>query len=144
MPQTKTTTFGRILKVSGAFTRRRNKIRRGVYRVIHKDIIQKSGDVTLKKFTKTQVRKEIKQNGNFHGYLCGNRVAPSHVADGWHLGVGINCDTIKEFETAVTQFEQSLNVYTPELGSYAHYYQIVDATERNAQLRRHHARKTKN
>lgn len=79
--------------------------------------------------TKTQVRNSIWDTGSFHGYICGNRVHPKHIADSWHLGMRIDVNDIQQFETQVSDFETSLTVYQPELGRYPHYYQIIDEIE---------------
>lgn len=131
----------RVLKATGALTRRRNRLKRGVHRMIHSEILVKSGKHTLQKLTKTQARNEIKKNGSFTGFLCGNRVNPSHIADGWYLGIETTCTTLPAFEQAVDQLELGLRMQGPELGTYAHYYKIVDAEMRNKKLRRHYAQK---
>lgn len=89
----------------------------------------KSGKYELQKRTKTQVRNIIRDEGEFNGFICGNKVNPWHIADGWRLGVHINPKTIDQFENSVEKFETGLRVYTPELGEYAHYYRIVNTIE---------------
>lgn len=109
--------------------------------MIHKEILVKSGSHTLQKLTKTQARNEIKNQGSFQGYLCGNRVNPAHIADGWHLGIETTCTTLEAFDQAVAQLERGLGIQGTELGTYAHYYKLVDDSERIKQLRRYYARK---
>lgn len=135
----------RVLKADGALTRRRNKIRRGGQRMIHSEILIKSGGHTLQKLTKTQARAEIKNNNQFHGFICGNRVKSSDIADGQNHGIEINIDNITEFNNTVAVFQRRLfeQSVTTDLncGDYAHYYKIVDAELRNKQLRTHYAQK---
>lgn len=94
--------------------------------MIHNKIEVKSGNYQLQKMTKTQVRVAIKGGAPFHGFLCGNRVNPYHIADGWCLGMRIDPKDIDDFEQQVSDFETSLTVYTPELGQYPHFYQILE------------------
>jgi hypothetical protein len=94
--------------------------------MIHKKIEIKSGNVRLRKMTKTQARVAIRDHGRFHGFICGNRVNPAHIADGWHLGMRIDANDVKLFDTQAADFETSLVIYTPELGQYPHFYQIID------------------
>lgn len=94
--------------------------------MIHKNVEIKSGNVRLRKMTKTQVRVEIRDHGWFHGFICGNRVNPAHIAGGWHLGMRIDANDVKLFDTQASDFETSLTVHTPELGQYPHFYQIID------------------
>lgn len=94
--------------------------------MIHKNIEIKSGKVRLRKMTKTQVRVEIRDHGWFHGFICGNRVNPAHIADGWHLGMRIDLNDVKLFDTQAADFETNLAVHAPELGQYPHFYQIID------------------
>lgn len=96
--------------------------------MIHQNIEVKSGKHRLRKMTKTQVRVEIRDRGWFHGYICGNRVNPAHIADGWHLGMRIDVNDIKQFDTQADDFGTSMAVHTPELGQYPHFYQIIDDT----------------
>lgn len=88
--------------------------------------IVNSGKYKLQKRTKAQVKKIIREEGKFDGFMCGNRVNPSHIADGWHLGVKIDPKTVDQFEDNVKELETGLNIYTPELGQYAHYYQVLE------------------
>lgn len=81
----------------------------------------------LVKQTKAQVEATIRKGKHFKGYLCGNKVNPYHINNGWHLGYYIEVDSIDAFRKEVERFETSLWVYTPELGRYPHYYEIVDA-----------------
>lgn len=92
----------------------------------HNDIIVQSGEHTLQKHTKPQVKKIIETEGQFKGYLCGNRVNPHHISDGWGLGYYIELDSVEKLESARESFETGLQVYTPDLGSYAHYYRIIN------------------
>lgn len=85
-----------------------------------------SGEKLLEKLTKTQVHKHIKETGSFKGYMCGNKVNPAHIADGWHLGFYVECDNIESFNQEFEKFDLGLHVYTPELGTYPHYYRIVE------------------
>lgn len=94
--------------------------------MIHNLIEVKSGKHRLRKMTKTQVKVAIRDTGWFHGYLCGNRVNPSHIADGWNLGLKVDTNDIKQFETMADDFKTNLSVYTPDLGEYPHYYQIIN------------------
>jgi len=94
--------------------------------MIHNKIEVQSGKHRLRKMTKTQVRNSIRDEGRFNGFICGNRVHPAHIADGWHLGMRLDVDDIEQFETKVDSFETGLTVYQPELGQYPHYYQIID------------------
>lgn len=94
--------------------------------MIHNKIEVKSGACRLRKMTKTQVRKSIRDTGWFHGYICGNRVNPAHIAEGWRLGMRIDMNDIQQFEKQVRDFETSLNMYFPEQGQHPHYYQIID------------------
>ncbi|MGX1195792.1 hypothetical protein [Metabacillus sp. SLBN-84] len=91
----------------------------------------RSGALSFRKLTKTQVRSVIRNSGWFHGYLCGNRVNPSHLADGWNLGMKIDTNDLKQFETMVDDFQTNLSINTPDLGQYPHFYEIVKGDERN-------------
>lgn len=95
----------------------------------HNKIEVKSGNFRLRKMTKTQVRNTIRDEGGFYGYICGNRVNPAHIADGWYLGMNIDVHDIEQFETQVNNFEMGLTVHQPELGQYPHYYQVIDIDE---------------
>jgi len=92
----------------------------------HNNHIVESGRYRLHKCTKPQAIKIIKETGQFKGYLAGNRVNPFHIADGWGLGYAIDVSNIHEFEMECERFINGLNIYTPELGSYAHYYRIIE------------------
>lgn len=91
--------------------------------------VVRSGKYVLEKKTKTQVRKIINEKGVFKGFICGNKVNPFHLADGWGLGAHIVFENVDEFNEYVERFETGLNVYTPELGTYPHYYQIIEENE---------------
>lgn len=97
--------------------------------MIHNEIEIISGKYQLRKMTKTQVKKIIQNNNKFHGFICGNKVNPVHIAEGWHLGAEIDMNDTDEFEKYVKSFETGLVIYTPGLGQYAHYYQIVDSSD---------------
>lgn len=92
----------------------------------HNEIEITSGTHKLRKMTKTQVRKTIQNEGEFHGFICGNKVNPAHIAEGWHLGSPLDMNDLDEFEKYVDGFATGLVVYTPELGTYPHYYQIIN------------------
>lgn len=89
----------------------------------------RSGKYLLEKKTKTQVRKIIREEGIFKGFMCGNKVNPYHLADGWGLGTHVVFEDVNEFNKYVENFELGINVYTPELGTYPHYYQIIEEKE---------------
>lgn len=89
----------------------------------------KSGKYHLRKMTKTQVKMRIRDKGVFHGFMCGNKANPFHIADGWYLGMKVDITNIQELEDHVDSLTTSLNVYTPELGRYPHYYLIVSEDE---------------
>ena len=92
----------------------------------HSDIIIHSGDKVLQKYTKTQVSKSIREIGNFHGILVGNKVNHYHICDGWALGYEIDVTTIEEFNKKVKAFERGLSMAGDELGTYPHYYEIIN------------------
>lgn len=130
--------------IEAAKPAKEDKDDKGANPVIHKKILIKSGVHTLQKLTKTQARKIIETTGQFHGYLCGNRVRSAHIADGLKLGVEINETSIKGLDDAVVRFEKSLNEHMQVAGTYAHFYQIVDAEVRNKELRTKYARHSHN
>lgn len=94
--------------------------------MIHNNIEVNSGGYRLRKMTKTQVKVAIQDDGYFNGFLCGNRINPKHIASGWHLGSKIEVDNVEDFETRADEFKTGLTVYTPQLGDYPHYYQVID------------------
>lgn len=85
-----------------------------------------SGKYRLQKRTRSQVRAIIRKEGKFDGFMCGNKVNPTHIADGWHLGYRLTVNNLDDFENNVEKFETGLRVYTPELGAYAHFYRIIE------------------
>lgn len=88
--------------------------------------IVNSGEYALLKLTKPQVKNIIKRDGLFHGFMCGNNVNPFHIVEGWRLGSEFKVKSIDAFENQIKQLELGLTVYTPELGTYSHYYQIIN------------------
>lgn len=93
--------------------------------MIHKHIIVKSGPHVLRKMTKTQVIKEIRDAGSWHGFLCGNRVNPAYIAEGWHLGMRADVTSETALRTLCDTFETGLKNDAAELEDYPHFYQIV-------------------
>ncbi|WP_078598620.1 hypothetical protein [Evansella clarkii] len=93
---------------------------------LNQAVILNSGGLTLQKVTKAQVRKVIREKGSFRGFICGNRVNPAHINDGWHLGMQFEAKNVRDFQERVDNFEVGLRVHTQGLGSYAHFYQIVE------------------
>lgn len=85
-----------------------------------------SGNITFQKLTKTGVKKIIKETGTFKGFCCGNNTNPAHLIDMWSLGIPLTVDSVEEFDVRVNKITTDLRNYTPELGSYLHYYQNVE------------------
>ena len=84
-----------------------------------------SGKYNLRKLTRPQVQKVIISENVFNGFMCGNKVNSYHIADGWCLGHAVELTSIDDLNEQIEKMTTSLLVYTPELGSYPHYYQIM-------------------
>ena len=76
----------------------------------------------LKKMTKREVKKQIRETGAFTGYLCGNKVNPFHVNDGWHLGMHVTETSVESLDDTIERFETGLRLHTPQIGTYCHFY----------------------
>lgn len=92
----------------------------------HKNIPNESRDYRLRRMTKKQVRRTIRKNGSFRGFICGSSVNLAHIAQSWNLGEEIHISNLDEFEAYMKDFEESLLHYAPGLGPHVHYYQIMD------------------
>lgn len=74
----------------------------------------------LKKITLAEVKKAIKENGRWQGYMVGNNVNPYHVNANWHLGMW---SVIESLENLQTQTNAFLVYLDKELGNGIHYYE---------------------
>lgn len=82
----------------------------------------------LVKKTVTQVRKAIRENGKWEGYLVGNKVNRFNIDMGWNLGARVELDTLEALEKTCNTF---LYYLPAELGNRVAFYEIVTAeTER--------------
>lgn len=91
----------------------------------HKNIPSESRYYRLRRMTKEQVKETIRNNGSFHGFICGGSVRLEHIAQSWNFGEEIHMDDLEVFEAYMRDFETILFHYAPRLGPYASYYQIV-------------------
>jgi hypothetical protein len=76
----------------------------------------------MKKVTLAQVKKSIKNNGRWTGYIVASKVSEYHVAGGWHLGHQIDVAFIEDLERAQNAY--SFHNCNYELGYGLHYYEV--------------------
>lgn len=80
---------------------------------------------TLRKLSKPNAKHAIRDNGFFRGFITGNFVNPLDLIADETLGLKVNVTTLQEFERKFDAMQDDLELYTPWLGKYPSYYQII-------------------
>lgn len=78
--------------------------------------------IVYQKRTITQVRKTIKEDGQWTGFIVGNRVHPFHFFGGWGLAYEITFRSLEELEDNVAEM---LFFMDTELGNRVAFYEEV-------------------
>lgn len=78
--------------------------------------------IVYQKRTITQVRKSIKEDGQWTGFMVGNRVNPFHFFSGWGLAREVVFKSLEELENGATEM---LFFMDPELGNRVAFYEEV-------------------
>lgn len=53
----------------------------------------------MEKVNKHTVLKQVRHNGSWNGYIAPNKVNSYHINDGWHIGMKLNIQCDKNFQT---------------------------------------------
>ena len=72
-----------------------------------------------RKWTVTQVRKSIREQGQWSGYLLGNKTSPDAIEGPWRLGCEVCLTSLDELKKHSAAFYAYLD---PELGNRVAYY----------------------
>ena len=72
-----------------------------------------------RKWTVTQVRKAIREQGRWHGYLLGNKTHTDAIDGPWRLGHEVNLTSLDELEKHSNSFFYYLD---STLGNRVAYY----------------------
>jgi hypothetical protein len=74
----------------------------------------------MKALTKTQVKKIIKDKGQWSGWIAQSNVNSFHITGGWRLGLRVTVHSIEELNKTVDHFLAYNN--DAELGRRARYW----------------------
>ena len=74
----------------------------------------------MKKINITQVKKAITKNGEWNGYLLGNKTNPNQINNGWCLGIPVCIKTIAQIGQLTNEF---LYYLPSELGNRVSFYE---------------------
>ena len=58
----------------------------------------------VKNVSRTYVKKRIKENGVFKGYMAPDQVNSFHILRGWHLGCEVALHSMEEMTQAENEF----------------------------------------
>lgn len=75
----------------------------------------------MKKLTKTQVKKIIRDTGKWAGYIVPCKVNTFHIVGGWGLGMKVEFTDLEEMEKTLNSF--TYYNCNSELGNYVAFYQ---------------------
>lgn len=82
--------------------------------------------IVYQKRTITQVRKTIKEDGQWTGFIVGNHVNPFHFFGGWRLAYEVVFQSLQELEDNVADM---LYYMDTELGNRVAFYEEVKGRE---------------
>lgn len=94
--------------------------------------------IMLKKITLREVKKAIKLQGGWSGYIVANNVNVNHVISGWHLGAWVDTGRsagrdffnqigyLKRQETSYVHYNGDAELWNGN--RYVHYYEVSNAS----------------
>lgn len=80
----------------------------------------------LRKQTKSEVRREIQEEGTYNGLMLGNKADPLNMEDNWKHTLEINIKTEHELTLAVDEYLHILMLNRHRQGKYPNFYKIIE------------------
>lgn len=58
----------------------------------------------MKRIHKATVKKQIRENGRWQGYICTSNVNAYHVNQGWHIGMSVDVNSVDELNKIMKNY----------------------------------------